>query len=120
MNCHYIYPENILSYNGMYLFEKKIHTVNELPVHINIFASSRYILYINGEYVCEGPCRGHAKVKYYDSVDARLKKGDNDICVKVLHLPVGFTTVFSTPFPLLAFRADCEEESFVSDASWSC
>jgi len=120
MACYYIFPEKSPSYDGMYLFEKQINAKKQEVAKINIFASTRYILYINGEYICEGPCRGHEKTRYYDSVEVELKEGINDICVKVMHLGIAFTTVFKTPMPMVAFEAVTEDEVFISDETWKC
>ncbi len=115
----YIMPDHAPSPDGLYLFEKTVEIENGGMAEVNIFAASRYILYINGEYVCEGPCRGHEKVRYYDSVETQLKSGKNHICVKVLHTTSYLFTVYNTALPELAFEATVNGETVSSDASWS-
>ncbi len=58
---------------------------------IAITADTRYLLYLNGRYVCRGPESGDAWRKYYDVVDAApfLREGMNCIGVKVIHYPMG-------------------------------
>jgi hypothetical protein len=50
---------------------------------LEIFADSRYMLWINGQYVLRGPCRFNPKRPEYDVVDVQsfLKKGKNTIVV---------------------------------------
>ncbi len=57
--------------------QSNIYSHNDVTA--KIFADSRYKLYINGEYVCEGPCIGSDK--YYDeiNVSAFIRCGNNDI-----------------------------------------
>ncbi len=58
---------------------------------IGITADTRYILYLNGRYVCRGPESGDAWRKYYDTPDISswLREGVNCIAVKMIHFPVG-------------------------------
>lgn len=44
--------------SGIYEFSKEVDIAKKAVFKISLFASERYILYINGEYICEGPCRG--------------------------------------------------------------
>ena len=52
---------------------------------LQIFADSRYLLWINGQYVLRGPCRFNPKGPEYDKTDVRcfLKEGKNSIVVMV-------------------------------------
>ena len=122
MSTNYIVPVKIASNNGIYLFEKQICVTSDKKVTVHIFASARYILYINGEYVCEGPCRGHVGINYYDTAEALLRRGVNNICIKVLHIgDIGvFTTVYKTPIPLAVFEAVSDDETYITDESWTC
>jgi len=51
----------------------------------HIFADSRYILWINGQYVDRGPCRFDPQRPEYDTMDISkfLKQGENTIAVLV-------------------------------------
>ena len=116
----YIMPEYAPSSNGMYVFEKDAEINEAGDFDINIFAASRYILYVNGTYVCEGPCRSHDKVRYYDSVSCRLEKGINKIFVKVMYTTDYFTSVHNTARPMLIFEARSGNVTIESDKSWTC
>jgi len=115
----YITPDRAPTPNGCYLFEKKAEIKKEGLAEINIFAASRYILYVNGEYVCEGPCRSNERLRYYDSIRTFLKRGTNHIAVKVMHVTDFFTSVHKTPLPQLVFEAKAGDEIISSDGSWS-
>lgn len=68
------------------VFTKKFN-IQETPDQtiIDIFADSRYILWVNGRYVMRGPCRFNPVSPEYDVADITryLKKGDNRISVLV-------------------------------------
>ncbi len=108
---------------GMYVFRRSVFLEKSEKAEIKIFAAVRYILYINGRYICEGPCRGSADVRYYDSIvsDAFLK-GNNEISVEVMHLtdPAEFSSVFKTNRPILVFSAKFQNKIIESDSSWKC
>jgi hypothetical protein len=54
---------------------------------INIFADTRYFLWVNGTYIERGPCRFDPKIPEYDTIDItkHLKSGANSIAVLVHH-----------------------------------
>lgn len=54
-----------------------------------VSAESGYRLYINGQPISIGPCKGDERRKYYDNIDVSkfLRKGKNVLAAKVLHLP---------------------------------
>lgn len=117
----YIMPRYAPNKNGLYVFSKTVDMESDCTANVNLFATMRYILYINGEYVCEGPCRSHEKVRYYDSACCRLKKGNNLIEVRVMHTMDCFTTVYKTIVPMLVFEADTSTgDNIISDDSWEC
>ena len=55
------------------------------PASLQLFADSRYLLWINGQYVLRGPCRFNPKRPEYDVIDVGpyLKKGRNSIAILV-------------------------------------
>ncbi len=59
------------------------------PVAVEISASSRYKLYVNGTYICSGPQKGDRFRQYYDTLDitAWLQSGSNVIGVHVQAYP---------------------------------
>ncbi len=118
--AYYISPEKPIESCGFYEFSKTARVKAPADFTINIFASSRYILYVNGKYVCEGPCRGHEEVRYYDTVTHPFGQGENHILVKVLHQTENFTTVYKTDKPVLICRIKSGNEQFETDLSWKC
>ncbi len=91
------------------------------PLHI--FADSRYLLWVNGEYVLRGPSRFHPKRPEYDSVDVArwLKKGSNVLAVLVQAGLSGRR--FMKHAPGLAVRLEVEDAAgnalhLVTDSSW--
>lgn len=69
-------------------FRKKFTLDNPISkTELEIFADSRYMLWINGQYVLRGPCRFNPKRPEYDvvSVDSYLRQGENCIVVLVHH-----------------------------------
>jgi alpha-L-rhamnosidase len=55
------------------------------PAFLQLFADSRYLLWINGQYILRGPCRFNPKRPEYDIIDIQpfIKKGNNVIVVLV-------------------------------------
>jgi len=72
---------------------RKQFELAEKPDHaqINIFADSRYVLWINGDYIERGPCRFDPKGPQYDIVNIAkaLKKGNNTVAILVQANVVG-------------------------------
>ncbi len=56
---------------------------------IRISANSRYKLYINGNFICEGPQKGTVEEAFVDTVNIKdlIKDDGNEILVKVLYYP---------------------------------
>jgi hypothetical protein len=54
---------------------------------LNIFADSRYVLWVNGEYILRGPCRFDPVGPEYDVVDVLpfLREGKNVLAVLAHH-----------------------------------
>jgi len=70
---------------------KTIFSLDLIPgeVVIQISANTRYILYVNGEELIHGPCRGDHWHHFCDSIDIApyLKNGENIIAAKVTAYP---------------------------------
>ena len=64
------YPDKTNSEYGVYLFRKEI-SINTKPDKfiIHVSADNRYKLYINGEYVCNGPARSYLLKWNFESID---------------------------------------------------
>jgi alpha-L-rhamnosidase len=56
---------------------------------IDVSADSRYRLFLNGNPVSAGPCKGDENSHYYDRVDlsAQLRSGMNVLSAQVVHYP---------------------------------
>ncbi|MFY0651627.1 MAG: family 78 glycoside hydrolase catalytic domain [Cyclobacteriaceae bacterium] len=71
---------------------------------LRITASSKYQLYINGEYVCRGPARSAPHHQSFDILDITriLRKGKNSIAVRIHHQKKKFSYHFDGRAGLLA------------------
>ncbi len=69
------------------MLSRKSFLMDELPqkVVLKITATSQYKLYINGQYLLQGPARSAPHHQYYDELEITplLQKGINTIAVKV-------------------------------------
>lgn len=108
---------------GVFEFTNSFELDSESELTLNIYASTRYILYINDEYVCEGPCRGRADIRYYDTVTtAKTKAGLNTVKLIVMHLTKTreFSSVIKSNRPEIMFSADKLKNSETFDNNWTC
>jgi len=66
---------------------RRAFEVNDLPAKllIHVSADSKYILYVNSQFVCRGPAKGDIAHQFYETADASrfLKKGRNVIAALV-------------------------------------
>ncbi len=95
----------------------------ENPKHaqIHIFADSRYLLWVNGEYVERGPCRFDPKGPQYDSIDIVkfVKKGNNTVAILVQANVIGSLKIMKhTPGLTALIKIDGLE--IYTDQSWLC
>lgn len=123
MKTAYITPQAKYTPDGIYEFTKKVNIESSETYKINIFTSGRYILHINGKYICEGPCKGHEYVRYYDTVETdAFRPGENEIKITVMHIfyKKRFTTVFKQEKPEVIFEATSAANKIESDTSWQC
>ena len=95
---------------------------------LNVSADTRYKLYVNENFVCEGPCQGGEDVQYFESADAAefLHAGENTVRIYVQHI-VGelFLTEYRREQPAVWFKSTIkfengEETEIVSDKTWLC
>lgn len=123
MQVNYITLDSLCSSSGIYNFSKNVNIEKCEKYIINIFTTGRYILKINGKYICEGPCKSHAHIRYYDCIETdAFVKGKNTIDIIVMHLfnTNRFPTVYHTPKPEVIFEAKSESNRIVSDTTWKC
>ncbi len=109
--------------SGIYEFYKDVYVEKNCKVSIRAFAVMRYILYINGEYVCEGPCKSSEDIRYYDELkEVRLQKGRNEIKMVVMHLlqQRKFSTVYKSVKPIVLLEARGTDFNITTDISWKC
>ncbi len=77
---------------------------------IKVSANSRYKLYINGEFLCEGPQKGSKEAAFVDTVDISryVLEAENEILVKVLYYPEAASkrndSLYYSPFPTLYIK----------------
>ncbi|MFN8342056.1 MAG: alpha-L-rhamnosidase N-terminal domain-containing protein [Cyclobacteriaceae bacterium] len=86
-DAHWIAPPDVsLRQYGVYHFRKKF-TLWEAASSfvINISGDNKYRLYVNGNYVTEGPQLGDPRHWHYETIDIApmLRKGDNTVAVLI-------------------------------------
>lgn len=76
---------------------------------VDVSADSRYRLYLNGESVSVGPCKGDNHKHHYENVDLtdKLKPGKNVLAAKVLHYTYTNPWKMGESGPLSIWRAGC-------------
>ncbi|BDI34522.1 hypothetical protein CCAX7_65730 [Capsulimonas corticalis] len=82
-------------------------------------ADARYVLFVNGERVGQGPVRAWPGYWRYDSYDLTpyLRAGDNTLAVRVQHYGEGNFQYLPSPPGLLA-QLELDGETIVSDTAW--
>ena len=121
MYTEYLTTMQSFSEDGLYVFSKTVNIEKEEEFTVHVYSSCRYILRINGEYICEGPCKCHHYVHYYDTVKTVLKAGENHISICVMQLwGQRFSTVHKKQKPEVIFEAVSLSSRIASDASWDC
>jgi len=90
---------------------------------LRITASSKYQLYLNGEYICQGPARSAPHHQSYDILDVAglLREGKNTIAIRVHHQPGKRSYHHTGRAGLLAqldISLDARELTLVTDATW--
>ncbi len=128
-DCIWITHKNS-SATGMklYYFKKSfsLDAVREATVEIS--AQARYKLFINGKFVCVGPCKGTRERTFFDTVKVSdfLRVGENEIFVEVMQLPEsdvecmwGATDgVVRVGSALLVMELNCGDVSIKTDKTW--
>lgn len=115
--------------SGLYIFKKSVKFNKGDKVTLRISADTRYRFYVNGTYVCEGPCQSGGDIKYYEQVDLTefIKEGINEFKAKVWHIvsedwDYSFTGVFKKYRPALCAEWEVirsgESLLFGTDESW--
>lgn len=85
----FIWSPSVPTGQQAYVVFRKTFSLPEAPVSaaLHLFADSRYLLWINGQYVERGPCRFLPAGPEYDTLDVTqfLRPGENVLAVLVHH-----------------------------------
>ena len=108
-----------------YVAFRKSFELNETSTlaRLQLFADSRYLLWINGKYVLRGPCRFNQKRPEYDVIDVHtyLKKGNNVIVVLAHNYGNAVNGHIMKHVPgLTAVLEIAGKEILRTDPSWRC
>lgn len=82
---------NRKSYNVGIIAQRKFEAGDIDSANISITADSEYRLFINGQWIADGPCRSWPSHFQYDVIDikAYLKNGENDIKIFAVYYGIG-------------------------------
>lgn len=123
MMTKFISPTTLCGDMGIYEFTKEFDLEKGGEGIVKIYASTRYILYINDRYICEGPCRSSSDIRYFDEVmtDA-FRLGTNTVCIRVMHVTGEnmFSSAVKSNHPIAIFKADICGCIIETDSSWKC
>lgn len=129
-DCKWITKKEGAGVPGMKLFYfKKSFELDKITEGVvEISAQARYKLFINGKFVCVGPCKGTREKTYFDTVCVTdyLKIGTNEIFVQVLQLPAtdveplwgSCDGVIRVASALLVMELRCGDVCVKTDKSW--
>ena len=100
----------------------ELKTQPELPALLDIFADSRYLLWVNGEQILRGPCRFNPKRPEFDRIDVKplLRPGKNVLTVLVHHYPMINGRIMRHAPGLTARLEIGGREILRTDSSWRC
>ncbi len=117
------HPESLL--NKHILYRKKINFDSQ-PGNstLKISADDHFKLYVNGEFVTEGPAPGYPSSYYYCELDLteRLKPGENTFAVHTYYQGlINRVWVSGDLRQMMYFELVCDGEAVcVSDTDWRC
>lgn len=82
------HPEAAFSEEKIYRFRTKFFISEPISFTADVFADTRYKLYLNGNLIAVGPCRGNKSELYFDSIsnNEHLIEGENVLEAVVLQL----------------------------------
>ncbi|MCK9222282.1 MAG: glycoside hydrolase family 78 protein [Limnochordia bacterium] len=115
---HWIWTKEALSSRNNYLrFRRKFQAGKKALLHIT--AQSRYALYVNGEYVGQGPVRAWPNYLRYDTYDLSpyLCPGENCIAVLV-HDPIYGNFQHIHQEPGLLAQLETDQGTIATDRTW--
>ena len=103
---HWIRADETPSAPRFYYFEKEFDAPKGATLKASSCGDTRYVLYLNGHLVSEGPCQGSQYVTYYETEDLTpyLVEGKNKLTAKVLYVTEGwFISVYRRSHPAFWF-----------------
>ncbi len=103
--------------NTLYAFKKNFNAKGE-TLNFKVSANSRYRLYINKEFICEGPCKTDSLHKCYEEAEVVLKDGENEIFAEVLYITENYSAVFPGDEPSFYFEGSYGDFILESDESF--
>ena len=113
LNAEFIWSKDERKPNTYFLFRREIKIINENDYIFRISACSRYRLYIDGDFMGDGPPSSPEYVSICDIRRIKLSMGIHCIAVEVWDIENG-----SQPF-LIAELLDNDSETLIStDESW--
>ena len=121
----WITDKNANSGDGLYRFRRRFNAKKGSRLNVRVSADTRYKLFINGNEVLCGPCKGNRFVTYYETADLSnyLTDGENNIEALVLHLDYRMAAIHRTE--KMAFMLDGEvvhpdggSENVSTDENW--
>lgn len=118
-----IWANSNLGQKGGYVVFRKSFDLKETRSQalLQLFADSRYLLWINGQYVLRGPCRFNPKRPEYDVIDLQpyLKTGMNVMVVLVHTYGNAINGRIISHVPGLAGLLKISEKEILrTDATW--
>ncbi len=83
--------ESVNSYNNSAVFRRKFEVTDRLSGEIDLVADSFYRLFVNGEWVADGPARAYPEHCRFDrlKLDRYLKEGKNELEIIVRYFGCG-------------------------------
>lgn len=99
----------------------EINTVPETcPVRVT--ADRAYRLFVNGEWVVDGPCRGFAETWFYDSIDLApfLKPGSNVIAALAHNPGIGSHSYIHSGYAGFILEGSVGDLDFSTSRQWYC
>lgn len=118
-NAHWIWtPEPVSLRNAFVRFRRDFHYEDGAAL-LHLTCDARYVLWVNGHYLGQGPVRAWPAHWHYDTYDIapHLQRGQNTICVLVNHWNEGNFQYIPAPAGLLA-QLELKSETIGSDAKW--
>lgn len=115
-------PESDLNAYGVYHFRKTVE-LNTVPDQyiVHVSADNRYKLFINGEYIANGPARGDNLNWRFETIDLSpyLKPGKNVLAAVVWNFGIFRPMAQHTAGTGLIVQGNTEQQShFNTDNSW--